>query len=130
MSANDISNQTLTHILYTGDMDYLSLKFFDGSISPQTGNYNKTPDKEVAIPEQSQIGYIIFKTWEISSNFYLYSIELQSVKKEQICLVVPNDHSIYHYQTHEVSLKTAERIVAARIEVNKHEDIRIYPCLI
>merc|ERR1711964_247499 len=74
LSAEHIANQTLTHILHSKDngMWYLSLKFNNGSISPTTGNYDKTPDREVAIPDHPQIGYIIFKTRKLSGNFFLY----------------------------------------------------------
>ena len=60
LSAEKMSKQTLTHILHdSGDMDYLSLKFSDGSISPKEGNYENTPKlAKVAIPAQPEISQI------------------------------------------------------------------------
>ena len=51
LSPEKISKHKLTSILHDHDMWRLSMKFSDGSTSPSSGNYEKTPDTEVAIPD-------------------------------------------------------------------------------
>ena len=130
LSAEKMSKQTLTHILHHKvGLEYFSMKFSNGSISPKEGNYYRTPSKEVTIPDDPQISYITFKTYKYyGDEFKLYSVEMYSEKKENICTVMPEYESKRHHETHEVSLETAERIVAARIEVDKER--RCYPCVI
>ena len=53
---------------------------------------------------------------------------LESEEKEVIKEIMPRDESSKHYETHEVSLKHLEHIVAARINVDK--EYRVVPCLI
>ena len=59
LSAQNMSKQTLTHILHReGYMSLFSLKFSDGSISPKKGNYKKKPSEEVAIPAGAEISRV------------------------------------------------------------------------
>ena len=57
MSMEKISTHKLTHILHNSEaMGDVCMKFSDGSVSPEAGNYKRTPNAEVAIPDYSQIG--------------------------------------------------------------------------
>ena len=128
LSAIDMSNQCLTHVLHrSGCMHYFSLKFSNGSISP--GSYKRTPAvEEVEEPVPDHPGYIIFKTCKPENFFFLYSMEMQSLKQETMCVIMPADKSYYHHETHQVTLKQGERVVAARIDVDKED--KYLPCVI
>ena len=57
MSIETISKHRLTHILHGRyGMDYVSMKFSGGCVSPEAGSYNKAPETEVPIPDYPQIG--------------------------------------------------------------------------
>ncbi len=47
----------------------------------------------------------------------LYSMSVQSEKKEVIKEIMPRDESNEHHETLEVSIRPAEHIVAGRIDV-------------
>ncbi len=51
---------------------------------------------------------------------------LQSEKKETIVEIMPIDWTSFHKQTCELNISAGERIVAARVAVDKER--RLWPC--
>ena len=61
---------------------------------------------------------LVFNTWTGVAVYQLYSVVCYSGEAET-CRIMANDWSKFHHTSEVVTLKPAERIVAARVDVNK-----------
>lgn len=99
-------------------MTLLTIKLSDGSRSPPQGSYCEEPTEEVAMP--SAISSIQMHTFnDNSGGFSLYRMVVESETEEKTVDLMPDDGRKWHRSTETVSLRPCERIVAAKIEVNK-----------
>ena len=90
-----------------------SMQFKDGTITPTERTYTGKPDRKTKIPAEKEITKILFSR---RAGGRLVKVEVLSPENESITSI---SGEALPATTEEVDLQLGERIVAARIEVDK-----------
>jgi len=97
-------------------MQYLTFKFSNNSLCPEKGTYFERPRVEKKIPNGKNLTKIELRTCKDETSNYLYAIEF-FWKDDSLSVKRNPANKFKHHNTHEISLLSGERIVAAMVEI-------------
>ena len=133
-----MAKHRLTHILCDENLTQnflwnLTFKFGPDFVCPPKGTYHIKPQREIEIPSNIDlICSLKFSKMKRGEDiepyaFVVYSLAFQSGNREKVVEIIkPRDQSKYHISTESVELQLGERIVSAKVDVDKQPSCR--PC--